>query len=159
MDLKVGDKVVIIKDLIHGKQDGKVFISKDMTRYAGLVATILEERYPGVYKIDLDNKGWSWHKFMFEEKVEGDNMKSKYKVLYEKPYYVNDYVKKVIVNGNATIVFLETGEKGIAKCNPNDQFKVDVGYEIARSRAMVKHYHNLIKGEKDFEKDFIEYLY
>lgn len=154
MNLEIGDRVIIGKDLTHGKY-GKVLVTKDMAEYAGLTATLLEEKYPGVYNIDLDNKKWSWHKFMFDGKVDKTRSKPFYEVLYEKPYYVNDYVKKVIVNGNATIVFLETGEKGIAKCNPNDQFKVNIGYEIARSRAMIEHYKNLIKGEQEL----IEYLY
>lgn len=155
MNLEIGDKVVIKEDLTCGKY-GKVLVTNHMVEYAGLTATLLEEKHPGVFNIDLDNKTWAWHKFMFKEKV--DNNVPTYKVLYKKPYYIHDYVQKVIINGNATIVILETGEKGVAKCSPNDEFKVTIGYEIARSRARIKHYQNLIKGEQEFEQDFIKYM-
>lgn len=158
MNLKVGDKVIIRNDLSAGSVDVgymEVGVTDDMAQCAGKVATILRERWPGVYGIDLDDDSWCWYKAMFEEKVDAHKQQPQYEVLYEKPYYINDYVKKVIVNGNVTIVFLETGEKGIAKCNPNDKFKVGTGYEIARSRAMIEHYKNLIKGEQEL----LEYLY
>ncbi len=45
---------------------------------------------------------------------------------------------KVIYNGKATIVILEDGTKGIAKCSPEDKFSVQMGHDIAIIRANIK---------------------
>lgn len=46
-----------------------------------------------------------------------------------------DGVKQLIYNGAATIVYLEDGSKGVAKCNPEDTFNRRTGAAIAKLRA------------------------
>lgn len=52
---------------------------------------------------------------------------------------------KVIYENNKTIVVLENGIAGIAKCNSNDKFSRQIGYDIAVSRATIKSLENDIK--------------
>lgn len=80
--------------------------------------------------------------------------KTKYEVVYDKPDFIHVDVEKVMTNDNTTIVILETGEKGIAKCSPRDNFNLLVGYNIAYSRARIKYFKNVIIDEKSN----IEYL-
>ena len=46
--------------------------------------------------------------------------------------------QKVIRNGNATIVILEDGSKGVALCKPEDKYSPEDGYEIAALRAEIE---------------------
>lgn len=47
---------------------------------------------------------------------------------------------KVIYNygDRTTVVILEDGTKGVAKCNPSDEFDINRGYTIAKYRADIK---------------------
>jgi len=45
---------------------------------------------------------------------------------------------KTIRNGNATIVILPDGTKGVSKCLPTDTYDAQVGYEIALLKAELK---------------------
>lgn len=47
-------------------------------------------------------------------------------------------VKKVIRNGQVTVVILRDGSKGKSKCLPEDTYDADLGYEIAYTRAQIK---------------------
>ena len=67
MNLKVGDRVKIKKDLKVGIYEGNVMVQNGMLKYSGNIATLTKEPYPGVFKIDLDDDKMSWHPFMFEE--------------------------------------------------------------------------------------------
>lgn len=46
--------------------------------------------------------------------------------------------EKVIHNDNATIVILDDGSKGVAKCNPIDDYNKTTGIKIAYLRAKIK---------------------
>jgi hypothetical protein len=46
--------------------------------------------------------------------------------------------EKVIHNKNATIVILDDGCKGVAKCSPEDEFNKTTGIKIAYLRAKIK---------------------
>lgn len=58
--------------------------------------------------------------------------------------YTQD-IEKVIINDPCVIVFLKSGEKGIAKCMPEDTFDEQIGYEIAYCKAKIKALSNDIK--------------
>lgn len=45
---------------------------------------------------------------------------------------------RVIRNGVATIVILNDGSKGVAKCLPEDEYDPDLGYSIAYTKAKIK---------------------
>ncbi|EQB4340929.1 hypothetical protein ACYJ2U_001648 [Clostridium botulinum] len=45
---------------------------------------------------------------------------------------------KHIINGRTTIVILEDGSKGIAKCHPKDEFDKQEGFRVAYARACGK---------------------
>jgi hypothetical protein len=45
---------------------------------------------------------------------------------------------KVIRSGNATIVILTDGSKGISKCLPEDRYDPDKGFQIAYTKAKIK---------------------
>lgn len=75
--------------------------------------------------------------------------KTKYEVMYYRPDFIHLDVEKVMTNDNTTIVILKTGEKGVAKCSPNDNFNLIVGYELARNRARIEHFKNMIIKEED----------
>lgn len=72
MNLKVGDKVKIRENLKVGIYENHIEVQEEMLKYAGGIATIKKEIYPGVFKIDLDDSDserWSWHPFMFEQVI------------------------------------------------------------------------------------------
>lgn len=94
---------------------------------------------------------------LFKEQILSENekvediikfCKTKYEVVYDKPDFIHMDVEKVMTNNNTTIVILKTGEKGIAKCSPDDTFNLLVGYNIAYHRARVKHFENMIVEEE-----------
>ena len=45
---------------------------------------------------------------------------------------------KLIINGNTTIVILDDGCKGIAKCMESDEYNMDKGIDIAYTKAVIK---------------------
>jgi len=45
---------------------------------------------------------------------------------------------KLIINGNTTIVILDDGSKGIAKCSLNDEYNMNKGIDIAYTRAIIE---------------------
>lgn len=72
MNLKVGDKVRIKEDLKVGIYENYVSVQEEMLKYAGNIATLTKEPYPGVFKIDIDDSDgerWSWYSFMFEQVI------------------------------------------------------------------------------------------
>ena len=53
---------------------------------------------------------------------------------------------KLIINGNTTIVILDDGCKGVAKCLPSDEYNLEKGVDIAYTKAMIKSYQKKLKG-------------
>jgi len=45
---------------------------------------------------------------------------------------------KLIINGNTTIVILDDGCKGVAKCMETDEYDMDKGVDIAYTKAIIK---------------------
>lgn len=83
----------------------------------------------------------------FGDLFKEENEVSKCKV-YTMPNYVDSDVQKVIVNKPCVIVFLKTGEKGIAKCYPGDEFSEEQGYMIAYKRATIERIKNELEHEE-----------
>lgn len=54
--------------------------------------------------------------------------------------------QRIIFSGNATIVFLDDGTKGVAKCCPEDDFNETKGIKIAYLRAKIKSMQKELKG-------------
>lgn len=135
---KVGDKVRVKNDLVGYKIYGTYGFVPCMSVYKNKIATITKIK-GNVISIDLDNGEWNWDEQMLEE-VKEDKM-SKCKV-YEMPEYVGSNIKKVIINEPCVIVILNSGEKGVAKCCPEDKFIEERGYKIAVERAIKEKYLN-----------------
>jgi len=53
---------------------------------------------------------------------------------------------KLIINGNTTIVILDDGSKGVAKCMESDEYDMDKGVDIAYTRAIIKSSQKKLKG-------------
>lgn len=53
-------------------------------------------------------------------------------------FRINDKKERVIHNDNATIVILDDGSKGVAKCCPNEEYNKIKGIKIAYIRAKIK---------------------
>ena len=60
-------------------------------------------------------------------------------------FRVREKHERVIHNGNATIVILDDGSKGKAKCSPQDDFNKTKGIKIAYLRAKIKSLHKELK--------------
>ena len=51
---------------------------------------------------------------------------------------INEDVKRVIFNDRVTVVILNSGVKGIAKCLEEDKYNKETGYRIAYLKAKIK---------------------
>lgn len=83
----------------------------------------------------------------FDDLFKEEKKMSKCKI-YEMPDYVCNEVKKVIINEPCVIVILNSGEKGVAKCCPEDEFIESRGFDIAYHRAIIKRLENNAKHMK-----------
>lgn len=86
---------------------------------------------------------------LFKEKKKMNKCK-----VYEMPDYVGSNIKKVIINEPCVIVILNSGEKGVARCCPEDKFIEERGYKIALARAMKEKYLNNIAREDEIIKHY-----
>lgn len=132
---KVGDKVKVKNGLINGEEYGGIHYFNQMASKDTYNICIVDN--DGDCKLD-GNKFW-YSEEMLEE-VKEDKM-SKCKV-YEMPDYVENEVKKVIINEPCVVVILNSGEKGVAKCCPEDKFIEERGYKLALARARKEKYLN-----------------
>lgn len=56
-----------------------------------------------------------------------------------------DFSLDVIFNGNKTIVILDDGSKGIAKCLSTDKYDMNKGMDIAYTKAIIKYYEKKLE--------------
>lgn len=138
--LKVGDKVKVKNDLIVGEIYGNITFLNTMDKYSGLELTIERISNEGNYALKNGKDVLYYSKEMLE-KVKEEKKMSKCKI-YEMPDYVGNEVKKVIINEPCVIVILNSGEKGVAKCCPEDVFNEERGYILALERARKEKYLN-----------------
>lgn len=155
---KVGDKVVIRKDLIVGNyykmehNEEKESVVSDMQVFQGHEAIITKVN-GFAYNIDVDGGKWHWTDGMFEglavKKVEQQNH------LIQETAKMEIFVDRIIFNEPATIMFYRipqldscTGQfiswsqerKVVAKCNVSvgDVFSKQRGVDVCLLKAMRK---------------------
>ena len=66
MEFKIGDKVVIRKDLLIGPLGGLI-VGEEVKYSEGKIATILEiaqSKNGPIYRLDIDSKQWAWSNLM-----------------------------------------------------------------------------------------------
>jgi hypothetical protein len=72
MKLKIGEVVMIKKELEGGKYYDDCFFSPKMEKYCGKIATIIEYWPRERYLLDIDKKRWHWSDGMLERYIEVD---------------------------------------------------------------------------------------
>lgn len=118
MELKVGMELELIKDLdcgIRVIEKGEVFRIQHIS--ANKVSLINNEIGVGVF--ELDEVKEYFKEYIEEIKTDED-------------------VKRVIYSDKVTVVILNSGIKGIAKCLEEDEYDKKVGYRIAYLKAKIK---------------------
>ena len=118
MRFKVGDKVRVRTDLEDGKEYGSCTFVSEMEEYEGKIITIKE--VAGDYYEAEETKGWSWTDEMLEE-------------ITEEPQ-VKEY--RITVNGKKVIAKNDSGDIGIARCHPEDEFDLAIGINLAVKRML-----------------------
>ncbi len=125
MELKVGMKLELIKDLdcgIRVIEKGEVFRVQHIS--ANKVSLINNEIGVGVFELEEVKEYFKEH--IEEIKTDED-------------------VKRVIYSDKVTVVILNNGIKGIAKCLEEDEYDKKVGYRIAYLKAKVKEMNKELK--------------
>ena len=126
MELKVGMKLELIKDLdcgIRVIEKGEVFRVQHIS--ANKVSLINNEIGVGVFELEEVKEYFKEH--IEEIKTDED-------------------VKRVIYSDKVTVVILNNGIKGIAKCLEEDEYDKKIGYRIAYLKAKVKEMNKELKG-------------
>lgn len=125
MELKVGMKLELIKGLdcgIRVIEKGEVFRVQHIS--ANKVSLINNEIGVGVFELEEVKEYFKEH--IEEIKTDED-------------------VKRVIYSDKVTVVILNNGIKGIAKCLEEDEYDKKVGYRIAYLKAKVKEMNKELK--------------
>lgn len=168
---KVGDKVRVIdkgkqystyRDFIKNKLPKRL---KDF-KYGEVVPCDEEYKVVFVEKREDDNEYIcviedlnTKQIFMIQdigvELIKEEKKMNKCKV-YEMPEYVGSNINKVIINEPCVIVILNSGEKGVAKCCPEDKFIEERGYKLALARAIKEKYLNDVVRQDELIKQYIE---
>ena len=117
MRFKVGDKVRVRKGLVAGHRYNGITFTESMKKYEGEILTI-----EGIKKDCYLVKGdiWNWTDEMLEE-------------VTEKPQ-VKEY--RIIVDGRKVIAKNDSGDIGIARCHPEDEFDLATGINLAIERLL-----------------------
>lgn len=118
MELKVGMKLELIKNLdcgIRVIEKGEVFKIEHIS--TNKVSLINNEIGVGVF--ELEEVKEYFKEYIEEIKTDED-------------------VKRVIYSDRVTVVILNSGIKGIAKCLEEDEYDKKVGYRIAYLKAKIK---------------------
>lgn len=125
MELKVGMELELIKDLdcgIRVIEKGEVFRVQHIS--ANKVSLINNEIGVGVFELEEVKEYFKEH--IEEIKTDED-------------------VKRVIYSDRVTVVILNSGIKGIAKCLDEDEYDKKVGYRIAYLKAKIKEMNKELK--------------
>lgn len=125
MELKVGMKLELIKDLdcgIRVIEKGEVFRVQHIS--ANKVSLINNEIGVGVF--ELEEVKEYFKEYIEEVKTDED-------------------VKRVIYSDRVTVVILNSGIKGIAKCLEEDEYDKKTGYRIAYLKAKIKEMNKELK--------------
>lgn len=125
MELKVGMELELIKNLdcgIRVIEKGEVFRVQHIS--ANKVSLINNEIGVGVFELEEVKEYFKEH--IEEIKTDED-------------------VKRVIYSDKVTVVILNSGIKGIAKCLEEDEYDKKVGYRIAYLKAKIKEMNKELK--------------
>lgn len=125
MELKVGMELELIKDLdcgIRVIEKGEIFRIQHIS--ANKVSLINNEIGVGVF--ELDEVKEYFKEYIEEIKTDED-------------------VKRVIYSDRVTVVILNSGIKGIAKCLEEDNYNKKIGYRIAYLKAKIKEMNKELK--------------
>lgn len=128
MELKVGMELELIKDLDCGVrviEKGEVFRVQHISVNSVSKVSIINDRI-GVGVFELEEI-----KEYFKE--------------YKEEIKVDEDVRKVIYSDKVTVVILNSGIKGIAKCLEEDEYDKKTGYRIAYLKAKVKEMNKELK--------------
>lgn len=125
MELKVGMKLELIKDLDCGI---RVIEKGEIFRIQHISAN----------KVSLINDGIGVGVFELEEVKE-------YFKEYIEEIKTDEDVKRVIYSNKVTVVILNSGIKGIAKCLEEDEYDKKTGYRIAYLKAKIKEMNKELK--------------
>lgn len=125
MELKVGMELELIKDLDCGI---RVIEKGEIFRIQHISAN----------KVSLINDGIGVGVFELEEVKE-------YFKEYIEEIKTDEGVKRVIYSDRVTVVILNSGIKGIAKCLDEDEYDKKVGYRIAYLKAKIKEMNKELK--------------
>ena len=125
MELKVGMELELIKDLDCGI---RVIEKGEIFRIQHISAN----------KVSLINDGIGVGVFELEEVKE-------YFKEYIEEIKVDEDVRKVIYSDKVTVVILNSGIKGIAKCLEEDEYDKKTGYRIAYLKAKIKEMNKELK--------------
>ena len=125
MELKVGMKLELIKDLDCGI---RVIEKGEIFRIQHISAN----------KVSLINDGIGVGVFELEEVKE-------YFKEYIEEIKTDEDVKRVIYSNKVTVVILNSGIKGIAKCLDEDEYDKKTGYRIAYLKAKIKEMNKELK--------------
>lgn len=115
MKYKVGDKVVIRKDLKAGSTYGDDTFLTSMKKYSGKTMTVDEIICGNKYKFKEDAGNYYWTDEMLED--------------------IEDIT--ILVKGNKVIA-KKADKVGIAKCSPEDDFDIFTGVRLAIDRLEEK---------------------
>jgi hypothetical protein len=143
---KIGDKVIVRKDLIVETRYNGINFSADMGRFIGKVVTIGYENKHGGYSIKEEKGFWehNWIDEFFEKKE---------KVIPETEEVTEDmangliedtFVKpiNVVYNNPATILFYKDingkRKKVISKCEETDEYNKQRGLRICLLKAIAR---------------------
>lgn len=128
---KVGDKVIVRKDLIQGKtyhMENRSYhdsATSSMCEFAGKIVTISYAN--NVYGIEED--GWNWTDEMFEGfAIETENTTKEIRLEGLMDFKIKDY--KVDEKKQTVVVFFEDGDTQKAKCCDNDVYSFERGLEV-----------------------------
>lgn len=125
MELKVGMELELIKNLdcgIRVIEKGEVFRVQHIS--ANKVSLINNEIGVGVF--ELEEVKEYFKEYIEEIKTDED-------------------VKRVIYSDRVTVVILNSGIKGIAKCLEEDNYNKKIGYRIAYLKAKIKEMNKELK--------------
>nr|DAX85836.1 MAG TPA: hypothetical protein [Caudoviricetes sp.] len=124
MNLEVGMKLELIKDLDCGITviaAGELFEIKSILNKVSLMNPRI-----GVGVFDVEEVREYFKEHVEEIKTDED-------------------VKRIIYSDKVTVVILNSGIKGVAKCLENDTYNKEIGYRVAYLKAKIKEFNKELK--------------
>ncbi|OME54075.1 hypothetical protein BSK59_15960 [Paenibacillus odorifer] len=132
---KVGDRVVVTnsQDLAKKGMVGKIVVEHDHNNMFGVE---FDEYMSGHSILGKCKNGHGWN-------VYGKNIE----LIKQEVTIVEDEIEDMTIEykGTTTTVILGDGSKGVSKLKVGDRYNKKIGFQIAKTRALVSQKHNEIK--------------